>query len=66
MRSRPSPYGLCLVRLESQPPHTVIAVVTDYRGVPGLEHRREFLDDVAGATEAVRAYLLAFAAEAGE
>ncbi|MGW6332610.1 hypothetical protein [Nocardia rhamnosiphila] len=66
MRSHPSPYGLCLVRVESQPPHTLIAVVTDYCGVPGLEQRRDFLDDVAGATEAVRAYLLAFGAEADQ
>lgn len=66
MSSRPSPYGLCLVRLESQPPHTLISVVTDYRGVPGLEQRRDFLDDTAGATEAVRAYLLAFLAKTDE
>ncbi|MEV0108216.1 hypothetical protein AB0H42_18020 [Nocardia sp. NPDC050799] len=66
MSSRPPPLGLCLVRLESQPPHMLITVVTDYCGLPGLEQRRDFLDDTAGATEAVRAYLLAFLAKADE
>ncbi|MGW5381363.1 hypothetical protein [Nocardia sp. NPDC003963] len=63
MRSPPPSYGLCLIRLERQPPHTLITVVTDYRGAPGPEQRRIFLDDADGAVDAVRAYLLAFSPE---
>ncbi|MGW0180933.1 hypothetical protein [Nocardia sp. NPDC003345] len=60
MRSNLAPHGLCVIRLEAQSSHTLIAVVTDYGGVSGPEHRRNFLDDADGATEVVRDYLLGF------
>lgn len=60
MRSHPPSHGLCLVRLESRASHTLIAVVTDYHGISGREQRTHFLDDVDGATEAVRTYLRDF------
>jgi hypothetical protein len=58
---------LCLVRVEPQPSHLLITVVTDYARVPSHEHGAHYFSDVDAATEAVRAFLLScLAAEPDE
>jgi len=59
MRSPTRPYGLCLVRIESQPLGMLMTVITDY-GTPHSSCRTHFFDDVDAATAAVRTYLLSF------